>query len=40
MLDDDSIHATKYGVVITYHNGVKHRIYPRIFTYSTDYPEK
>jgi hypothetical protein len=40
MLDDDFIHATKYGVVITCHDGVKQRIYPQIFTYSADYPEK
>lgn len=40
ILDDDFIHAMWYGVVITCHDGVKRRIYPRIFTYSADYPEK
>lgn len=40
ILDDDFIHATIYGVVITCHDGIKRRIYPRIFTYSADYPEK
>jgi hypothetical protein len=40
ILDDDFIHAMKYGVVVTCHDGIKRRIYPRIFTYSADYPEK
>ena len=40
ILDDDFIHAMKYGVVVTCHNGIRQRIYPRIFTYSADYPEK
>lgn len=40
ILDDDFLHAMKYGVVITCHDGVRRRIYPRIFTYSADYPEK
>ena len=40
LLDDKFIHAMKYGVVVTCHDGIKRRIYPRIFTYSADYPEK
>ena len=40
ILDDDFIHAMMYGVVVTCHDGIKRRIYPRIFTYSADYPEK
>ena len=40
ILDDDFIHAMIYGVVVTCHDGIKRRIYPRIFTYSADYPEK
>ena len=40
ILDDDFIHAMIYRVVITCYDGVKRRIYPRIFTYSADYPEK
>lgn len=40
ILDDDFIHAMIYGVVVTCYDGVKRRIYPRIFTYSADYPEK
>ena len=40
ILDDDFIHAMRYGVVVTCHDGIKRRIYPRVFTYSADYPEK
>ncbi|KAJ3967322.1 hypothetical protein EV361DRAFT_871713 [Lentinula raphanica] len=40
LLDDDFIHAYRYGVVIECFDGVKRRIYPRFFTYSADYPEK
>ena len=40
LLDDDFIHAMKYGVVVTCYNGIKRRTYPQIFTYSADYPEK
>ena len=40
ILDDDFIHAMKYGVVVTCYDGIKRQIYPRIFTYSADYPEK
>ena len=40
LLDDDFIHAYKYGMVITCADGIKRRVYPRFFTYSADYPEK
>lgn len=40
VLDDDFVHAYKYGIVIKCHDGVMRRVYPRIFTYSADYPEK
>jgi hypothetical protein len=40
LLDDDFIHAHTYGIVVRCHDGVERRIYPRIFTYSADYPEK
>ena len=40
ILDDDFIHAMKYGVVVMCHDGIRRRIYPRVFTYSADYPEK
>jgi len=40
LLDDDFLHAYNYGIVINCHDGVERRVYPRIFTYSADYPEK
>ena len=40
MLDNDFVHAMVYGVVVTCYDGIKWRIYPWIFTYSADYPEK
>ncbi|KAF5374151.1 hypothetical protein D9615_008829 [Tricholomella constricta] len=40
LLDDDFIHAYKYGMVIMCLDGIERRIYPRLFTYSADYPEK
>ena len=40
LLDDEFIHAYKYGMVIRCADGIERRVYPRIFTYSADYPEK
>jgi len=40
LLDDDFIHAYKFGIVVTCLDGVQRRVYPRLFTYSADYPEK
>ena len=40
ILDDDFIHACTYGIVIMCIDGNERRVYPRIFTYSADYPEK
>ncbi|KAK7689422.1 hypothetical protein QCA50_007214 [Cerrena zonata] len=40
LLDDEFIHAYKYGMVVKCPDGINRRIYPRIFTYSADYPEK
>jgi hypothetical protein len=40
LLDDDFIEAYKHGIVVMCCDGIKHRFYPRIFTYSADYPEK
>ncbi|PPR08295.1 hypothetical protein CVT24_002453, partial [Panaeolus cyanescens] len=40
LLDEDFIHAYTYGMVIMCADGVQRRVYPRIFTYSADYPEK
>jgi hypothetical protein len=40
MLDDEFVEACKHGIVIRCCDGVERRFYPRIFTYSADYPEK
>jgi len=40
ILDEDFMHAYTYGIVVKYVDGIEHRIYPRFFTYSADYPEK
>lgn len=40
MLDEDFLHAYRYGIIIKCANGVLRRVFPRIFTYSADYPEK
>lgn len=40
LLDDQFVHAWVHGVELICGDGVARRIYPRIFTYSADYPEK
>ena len=40
LLDDEFLEAYKHGIVIQCCDGVNRRFYPRIFTYSADYPEK
>ena len=40
LLDDEFIEAYKHGIVSQCYNGTTRRLYPRIFTYSADYPEK
>ncbi|KAJ7076247.1 hypothetical protein B0H15DRAFT_790815 [Mycena belliarum] len=40
ILDDEFVEAYKHGVVIDCADGIRRRVYPRIFTYSADYPEK
>jgi hypothetical protein len=40
LLDDDFVNVYKHGIVIECLDGVMRRFYPRIFTYSADYPEK
>ena len=39
-LDDDLLKAILEGVVIKCSDGVERRFFIRIFTYSTDYPER
>jgi hypothetical protein len=40
LLDEEFLHAYKYGIVILCKDGIRRRVFPRIFTYSADYPEK
>ncbi|KAH7917705.1 hypothetical protein BV22DRAFT_1025919 [Leucogyrophana mollusca] len=40
LLDEEFREAYKHGIVITCCDGIQRRFYPRIFTYSADYPEK
>jgi len=40
LLDDEFIEAYRNGIVIKCYDGVLRRVYPHIFTYSGDYPEK
>lgn len=40
LLDDEFVHAYTYGIVIKCVDGVERRVFPRLFTYSADYPEK
>ncbi|KAE9401420.1 hypothetical protein BT96DRAFT_956576 [Gymnopus androsaceus JB14] len=40
LLDNDFVHAYKYGIVIKCFDSIECRIYLCFFTYSADYPEK
>jgi hypothetical protein len=40
ILDDEFLEAYEHGIVIECCDGIRRRFYPRIFTYSADYPEK
>ena len=40
LLDSEFKEAYKTGIVLTGGDGVTRRFYPRVFTYSADYPEK
>lgn len=40
ILDDDFLEAYQHGNLLTCADGVRRRIFPRIFTYPTDYCEK
>ena len=40
LLDDDFIKAYREGIIIKCSDGIMRRVFPRIFTYSADYPEK
>jgi Plavaka transposase len=40
MLDEAFVEAYTHGMLISCGDGVTRRIFPRIFTYAADYPEK
>lgn len=40
LLDAEFLEAYKHGIVIECCDGIRHHFYPRLFTYSADYPEK
>ena len=40
LLDSDFMHAYQNGIIIQFADGILRRVFPRIFTYSADYPEK
>jgi hypothetical protein len=40
LMDDEFLYAYQHGIVILCADGIQRRVYPRIFTYSADYPEK
>jgi hypothetical protein len=40
ILDDDFMHAYVYGLKHQFGDGQTRIVYPRIFTYAADYPEK
>jgi hypothetical protein len=40
LLDEDFVHAYRHGIILKCADGVLRKVFPRIFTYSADYPEK
>lgn len=38
--DEEFLHAYLHGIVIEFADGIFRRVFPRLFTYSADYPEK
>ena len=40
ILDDEFLEAYEHGIVIDCGDGIRRRVYLRLFTYSADYPEK
>ncbi|KIJ32462.1 hypothetical protein M422DRAFT_265630 [Sphaerobolus stellatus SS14] len=40
LFDEKFLEAWKYGIVVDCLDGIKRRVFPRIFTWSADYPEK
>ncbi|KAF8231554.1 hypothetical protein L208DRAFT_1469280 [Tricholoma matsutake] len=40
LLDDEFLHAYEHGIVLTCADGIQQQVYPCLFTYSANYPEK
>ena len=40
LLDEEFVKAYKNGIIVKCFDGIVRRVYPQIFTYSADYPEK
>lgn len=40
LLDDEFLAAYEHGILIQCYDGIIRRLFPRIFTYSADFPEK
>ena len=40
LLDDDFVHAYRHGLVVDCPDKTRRRFYPRILTYTADYPER
>jgi Plavaka transposase len=40
LLDQEFVETYSKGVIVCCADGISRRIFPRIFTYSADYPEK
>jgi hypothetical protein len=40
LLDEDFVRAYRHGIVLRCADGMLRKVFPRIFTYSADYPEK
>ncbi|KAG2745189.1 hypothetical protein P692DRAFT_201868719 [Suillus brevipes Sb2] len=40
LLDEDFLNTYRHGIVVKCADGILRRVFPRIFTYSADYPEK
>ncbi|KAG9120430.1 hypothetical protein FRC07_004082 [Ceratobasidium sp. 392] len=40
LLDDEFLHAWQHGIKIRCADGIERRVFPRLFTYTADYPER
>ena len=40
LLDSNFVHAYEFGIVMKFADGVLHRVFLRLFTYTANYPEK